>query len=588
MESRDQPSDAALLRDQVFELTEERDALVLDGERKTSMIEFLKKENDALKLEVQNVRVQRKEDAAQNDKLNFLLRKCEDITSERDALLLEYRRISGEKNALRDEARNLRDQFKDPEVLQEELNALRVQRDHNKSERDAFELRARQLAAKCSAMTKVMESLQLENDETRAKFQDFGPMERELNNIRQQCEDITNERNSFVLRAHRTAKSREAIEFERDALRVEMEDLRAKIKDSDELETQLRNAKTLYEELKSERDLLKTKIQWKTGNRRGQGKEIDTLMQENEDLRARCRNMPVLQKELNDARQECDKLKKERNGFILRAQQTKKDKDALKDVVENLRVKYKIAAPLGELLRSQADGSPKVASPTESLGRGPRPTGRDTQRDRPSFTRGPRPKVRDTEKDRDTTIRGTRPAGREGTFLRGARPTGREGTFIRGPRPKVRDTERDRDTTIRGAIPKRRETEAKEKDQDPTIRGAIPKRRETEAKGKDQDTTIRGAIPKRRETEAKGKDQDTTIHGAIPKRRETEAKGKDQDDTDVQKPSWARRSEGTSSIARGLRDFFALYAKRKETEQEKQIDEEKQTDEENKTDQEDT
>jgi predicted nucleic acid-binding Zn-ribbon protein len=280
-ESSDQPRDASSLREQVFQLTEERDTLVLDVESKASMIEFLKKENDALKLEVQNVRVQlteerdalvldaerkasmieflkeendalkvevlnvrvqREDDTALNDKLSFLLRKCNDITAERDALLLEYRRISGEKNALRDEARNLRDQFKDPAVLQEELNALRVQRDDNKRERDAFELRARQLAGKCSAMTKVMESLQLENEKNRARFQDFAPMERELNNIRQQCENITNERKAVL---------------------IEMEDLKAKIKDSDELETQLRNAKMLYEELKSERDLLKTKIQSK-------------------------------------------------------------------------------------------------------------------------------------------------------------------------------------------------------------------------------------------------------------------------------------------------------------------------------------
>jgi chromosome segregation ATPase len=403
---------ASSLREQVFQLTEEKDALVLDGERKASMIQFLKKENDALKLEVQNVRVQRKDDATLNDKLNFLLRKCENITAERDALLLEYRRISGEKSSLQRETKNLRDQVKDPEVLQEELNALRVQRDNNKNERDAFESKARQLAAKCKAMTKIMESLQLENEEARAKHQEFAPMERELNNIRRQCEDITNERNSVVLRAHRTAKSREAVEFERDALRVEMEDLRAKIKDTDELETQLRNAKMMYEEIQSERDLLKTKIQWKAGNTRGR-RELDTLMLENEDLRARCKNMPVLQKELNDAREECDKLKKDRNGFIFRAQQTKNEKDALKDVIENLRAKYKIAEPLGELLRNEARGSTKIPistgptkipRPTGSLGRGPSPRG-DTERGREMFTRGPRPKVRDTEKDRDTTIR---------------------------------------------------------------------------------------------------------------------------------------------------------------------------------------
>jgi chromosome segregation ATPase len=260
-ESWYQPRDASSLREQVFQLTEERDALVLDGERKASMIEFLKKENDALKLEVQNIRVQHTDDAALNDKLNFLLRKCEDITAERDSLLLQYRRISGEKNALQDETRNLREQCKFPEVLEEEFNALRAQRDQINRERIAFELRARQLAAKCKAMTKVMESLQLEKEETRAKVQEFASMERELNNIREQCENITNERNSVILRAQRTDKSREAIEFERDALIVEMEDLRAKIKDNDEL----------YEELKSERGLLKTKTQWKVRSSKGKG-----------------------------------------------------------------------------------------------------------------------------------------------------------------------------------------------------------------------------------------------------------------------------------------------------------------------------
>jgi chromosome segregation ATPase len=269
-----------------------------------------------------------------------------EIAKERDDLHKKCRRLTSQKNNLEREAKTLKDKCMEIELLEKELNAMTAQRDELVREREFLKVRARRSEAKCDAIRKSMEGLKVETEETRAKFKSFAPLQSELNNVKQQCEDITKERNSFILRAHRTAKSRETIEFERDALKREVDDLRAKIKETDALETELHNSRMQCEELKSERDSLKAKVQWRSGSAKAMGKDIDSLKLEVEKLRSRCDAIPLLQKELDVAREECANIKKERNSYILRAQRVKRERDALKVEAEETRITVKDNAQL--------------------------------------------------------------------------------------------------------------------------------------------------------------------------------------------------------------------------------------------------
>jgi hypothetical protein len=575
--------EAATLREQIDRLSQERDAISVDSERKTVTIELLKNENDSLKHEVEKFTVQYKGDPILSDKIDFLMEKCKAITAERDSLLSEYRRISGQKKALELEKKTLREQCKSPAELEEELKALRDERNKNAEERNNFQAMARRLAARCKAMNKIMDGLKFETEEARAKYQDFVTMKQELDLVKEQCEDLTKEKNDYILKAHRTAKNREAIEFERDALRSEIVDLRARKVEAEELETQLRNARLQCEQLSAERDLLKAKVQFRAGSKMARGRETDALRHENDQLHVRLQNIPVLQKELDTARQECQVLKKDRNAFILRSQQMRRDREALRAVIEHLRVEHNIAESVLELMDKHADSFRGIARPAYPTIRGTRPKSRDAEAiergrydtsipGQRSLTdpaiRGAIPKRRDaeaTEKGRDDTrvpgqklptypaTRGTVPKRRDAEAKERGIPEQKLSTYpaIRGTIPKKRDTgakERGRDDT---RVPRQKLTTY------PATRGTIPKRRDAEATGRGRydtgvpsrklptDPAIRGAIPKRRDAEATGRGRydtrvpgkklptDPAIHGAIPKRRDAEATEKDRDDTQV-------------------------------------------------------
>jgi chromosome segregation ATPase len=328
--------DASALRIQVGKLTEERGALILDAERKVAMLENIKKERDALKLEVQNVQVQRKDGAALEGRLNFLLQKCEDITEERDALLLGYRRIARERKALLLERITLKDQCKDSTIMQQELNSLKVKSDHIEREKDCYKLRARRLAAKCEGMEKAIEDQKVEAEEIQAKFKYFVPLERELSTLRQQCKNITKERNTFMLRAQRKAESRVAIMIERDALKLEVDNLRTKIKEIHLEENQMCVARMQCQNFKGDGEVFKSEAGWISASRDTMGPDMEALKLEIEGLCARCKTIITLENELNTVKQQCEEMEKERNTFVLAAERAAADMETIKGQNEKL------------------------------------------------------------------------------------------------------------------------------------------------------------------------------------------------------------------------------------------------------------
>lgn len=306
---------------------------------------------DELRLETEKQLAQCKGCGTLENELNGLMQECKDMRQERDHLLSEVRimaanrdTIKRDRDALKLEKNNLEAQHEKAALLEEQLNKERVQCDHIAKERDSFKLKSQRSGVNFKAMSKVMETLKVEAEELRAQCKQYALLQKQLNAAQQQCENVKIERIAFVLRAQQLAESRETMKVESDALKRETENLKAKIKETDLLQEQLNTANRLCDNMKRERDYLKLQARWAAGNRKAMTEDIHTLKLEIEQLRAQCKNNAVLEKQLQTVKNQFENIKRERNAFILKAQRTaadreamRKERDHLKLVVDNLR-----------------------------------------------------------------------------------------------------------------------------------------------------------------------------------------------------------------------------------------------------------
>jgi chromosome segregation ATPase len=275
---------------------------------------------------------------AMKDKLEFLIQKCEDIREERDDLVIQYKRTMADSDAIRHEIRYLKDNCKDVSALEEQLKVTRLECENIGKRRDSLRLRARRSEASCDAMRKVTEEHKVEAQELKAQLKEFGLLKNKLNTVRQEYENMMKERNVYMQKAQTKTESKEAIKVERDALKVEVENLKAKIKHGDQLDKQLHTTELNFENFKRERDLLKSRIRWMGTDRDTMLKDTEALKDETEVLRARCSRIPVLEKELNTERRQCENMTKARKGLILKERRSAAQKEAVRQEWDNLKL----------------------------------------------------------------------------------------------------------------------------------------------------------------------------------------------------------------------------------------------------------
>jgi hypothetical protein len=304
--------------------------------------------------------------------LNGPIQKCKDITDERDALLLEAEIITAggdtlnrDRDFLKLETHNLRAQHRAVALLKEQLNIIRVPCEEIAKARHSFKLRSRRSEANRNALSKIIEALKVETEELLAQYNDYSLVAKQLNIVRQQCKNVKKERNAFILRAQLIADSREIVKVERDALKLEIENLRPKIKDTDLLETQLNVVREDCENMAEERDSLIFEAQYMGRDREatkggqaddalleGQfkivredceniGKELDFLILESKhietDRKARERDLDdgaQLEEEF-DVVKECDNINKQIDSVILEVQHMGTDREAIKGELED-------------------------------------------------------------------------------------------------------------------------------------------------------------------------------------------------------------------------------------------------------------
>jgi chromosome segregation ATPase len=348
---RAQRRDLSALKKDVHDIIEERDALILESKNRAAITENLKKERDALRREIEELRSQFEESDEVEKELSSLTQKQKDITTERDTLISEAQTIAAEKetlskerDALELETKTIQAQLKAAELLEGQLQVAKVQCEKIARERDSQRIRFKRAEANCKAAKQVLETLRDEREEIRAKLKECNSLEMQLNPLKQKREVTRKLRNASILRAQKAEQCVQKMKIERDDLKLELENLRVKIKDVELLESGVNAARLLCDDLEKERDFYKLEAERKASNRDSLRKDIYTLQLKIEQLSAKCKNIALLEKELKTETQEYENMQKERNAVILRVRRAaadrealRKERDALKRRIENLR-----------------------------------------------------------------------------------------------------------------------------------------------------------------------------------------------------------------------------------------------------------
>jgi chromosome segregation ATPase len=293
------------------------------------------------------------EDLVMKDKVKFLLRKCEAIREERDHLVHKCKHDVAERDALKLELSHLKGNCKDMSLLEEELRAAKTRRDKLAEQRNSLRLSVRRSEANCDAIRKVMEEQKVETQEIKGQLKEFALLKNKMNSVRQKCEDMTKERDTYMAKERMETEGLDTLRVQRDALKLELEYVKDKIKRNDQLEKQLHSTVERRRKAKAERDLLKSRLRWLETDTEATVRYSDALETEIEALRQRCSKVPLLEKKFNIISQQYENMKREKRGLILKERRIAadidaltRDRDTLKLVVETLRAQCSDAAGL--------------------------------------------------------------------------------------------------------------------------------------------------------------------------------------------------------------------------------------------------
>jgi chromosome segregation ATPase len=324
-ELRDHIRVVPALKEHVNKVTKDRDALISEAEHKAAIKEKIKKERDTLRHEIEKLRSQCEENGQLEDQLNALIQTCKDITEERDNLLLKAQIKTADKNtlnkvtnALKLETQHLFNQREASALLEDQLNVARKQYDEIAKERDSFKLRYRRSKEDYDAMRKITESLKAETENLRAQLNDHASLKEELDAQILECDGIANERDSSKLRYLRSESNNRAMREATEALKHEAEEIRTQLKNSAVLQRQLHSARQQCKKIKEDRDAYELRAQ-RIGDSRDDIKiERDALKVESEDLRAKIKHTDLLEKQIKAVRLQCDNIKRETDIYKLK------------------------------------------------------------------------------------------------------------------------------------------------------------------------------------------------------------------------------------------------------------------------------
>ncbi|PNF16207.1 hypothetical protein B7P43_G17858 [Cryptotermes secundus] len=199
----------------------------------------MKKIIEGLKLQAEELR-KKESNALLEEQLTAARRQCDAVTKERNAFILKAQQVTKtngtlqmKMNALKVEVEDLRSKINERQLQQDELSAVRRLCDNMERDRDLYKLEARRSAETRVAQTKVIDALKLKIEDLHVQCKKSSLLEKQLSVAEQQWDNMRKERNAFILKAQKAECSRANLQMERDALKLEVKNLRSKINDVD-------------------------------------------------------------------------------------------------------------------------------------------------------------------------------------------------------------------------------------------------------------------------------------------------------------------------------------------------------------------
>ncbi|PNF43995.1 hypothetical protein B7P43_G17923 [Cryptotermes secundus] len=251
----------------------------------------------------------------------------------------EIEALKRERDAQQREIDELRDQCRD-------TWALKSHADKVTEERDALIVEAELNAQIARNLKRERDALRHETEELKAQCEHIGELKDQLHILMQKCRKMTDERDAWISKAQSMEANGDVLKRERNALKLETRKLRAQGEKAALLEEELKDVKVQLAFIAKERDSFQQRYRRSEKDSKSMNKIIEGLKLEAEELRKKNESNALLEKQLTAARRQCDAATKERNAFILKAQQVTQTKgtlqmkiDALKVEVEDLRSK---------------------------------------------------------------------------------------------------------------------------------------------------------------------------------------------------------------------------------------------------------
>jgi chromosome segregation ATPase len=300
----------------------------------------------AVKYDAQSLKLQLTDSTLMTCKMVFLLLICQEITNEREALVVFSGRTRAEKERLKSEAMKIKPQCSKATHVQKQLKALSDECRDLTEEMDSLKLRERRSEVNCKSLKKAVHDGKVDMQELRAQFKQFALQEEALSIMKQELEYITRQRNANMVRAQRKADRRDTIRFEIDSLNLEIESIETKIKDAAQLEEPIRSEELDCEKLEREKDDLKPKVRPTVAERESKKRKTDALQHEKDRLLAQCSKLALLENELKNKKQQCETIKEEKKAFLSNLHcmtegrdAIRKERDALKLAAADLRAR---------------------------------------------------------------------------------------------------------------------------------------------------------------------------------------------------------------------------------------------------------
>jgi chromosome segregation ATPase len=226
-------------------------------------------------------------------------------------LLYTGRCMTGEIGAIKCERDTIQREIDELQDLWKDAWAPKAHAGRVTEERDALKAEAELNAEIKRNIMKEKDALRLETKELKAQCEHTDELKEQSQFLMQKCHDITLEKDAWVLNAQIIEADRTVLKRKRNDLKLEKKNIPAI------LEEALKEVTREYDSITRERDRFQQSYLLSSQACKSLEKTIEALKDETKELRTKVETNALLKEQLNDARHQCEDMRKEINAFLL-------------------------------------------------------------------------------------------------------------------------------------------------------------------------------------------------------------------------------------------------------------------------------